>query len=92
MKYPYSLEAFHDFCVRKGDETFQYTDPSVCACAQYAGTLGISYAYTSCLERPNPPFWAIIERLAAALCIKNNFRPVKFSDLAARVKEVMANE
>lgn len=45
MKNPFSFEAFADWAEKKRpDEYYNYTNSCVCACAQYADTLGVNFS------------------------------------------------
>ena len=79
MKSALTLEAFADFCERKGEQEYNYMNPENCALAQYAKSLGIEYHPVS--YEPLETFWEKAEYAAS--------HPRTFSALAKFIREEM---
>ena len=81
MKNALTLEAFADFCERKGDQGYYYMNPENCALGQYAKSLGVEYHPVS--YEPMKTFWEKAEYAAVSAC------PRTFASLAKFIREEM---
>lgn len=81
MKNALTLEAFADFCERKGEQKYNYMNPKKCALAQYAKSLGIEY---------RPIVYVFVETFweKAEYAASHTF-PRTFSALAKFIREEM---
>lgn len=81
MKNQLTIKAFAEWCEKQpADKQYAYTDSNICACGQYAQTLGISRRqWTDSKYSNGRNFWAKADNAASDW-------PWTFGGLASRLR------